>query len=112
MQNASLVMDDWPQLLGQLPSGFDVAARARACGAFTRARGVPDAATLLRLALGYGACGMSLREGAGWAAVNGLAQLSNVSLLHRLAKAAPWLGELLAALIADRSELPGGRWAG
>ena len=112
MQNASLVMDDWPQLLGQLPSGFDVAARARASGAFTRARGVPDADTLLRLALGYGACGMSLREGAGWAAVNGLARLSNVSLLHRLAKAAPWLGDLLAALLADRAELPGGRWAG
>jgi len=112
MQNASLVMDDWPQLREHLPAGFDVEHRARASGAFKRARGVPDADTLLRLALGYGACGMSLREDAGWASAMGIAQLSDVSLLHRLEKAAPWLGELLTALVADRSELPGGRWAG
>jgi len=112
MQNASLVMDDWPQLREHLPAGFDVEQTARACGAFKRARGVPNADALLRLALGYGACDMSLREDAGWASIMGIAQLSDVSLLHRLEKAAPWLGELLTALIADRSELPGGRWAG
>jgi len=112
MQNASLIADDWPQLRAQLPAGFDVEQTARACGAFTRARGVRDADALLRLALGYGACGMSLRQGASWAGIAGIAQLCNVSLLTRLAKAAPWLGELLRALLADRVELPGGRWAG
>jgi len=112
MQNASLVLDHWPQLREQLPAAFDVEQTARATGAFKRARGVPNADTLLRLALGYGACGMSLREDAGWASAMGIAQLSDVSLLRRLEKAAPWLGCVLKAVIADRSELPGGRWAG
>ena len=71
-----------------------------------------DAETLLRLALAYGGCGMSLRETCAWAEAAGLARLSDPSLIGRLCKAAPWLGDIVAALLGDQAELPKGRWAG
>jgi hypothetical protein len=106
------LLDHWPEVRSCLPAGFDVEATARSRGAFTRARGVKDAETLLRLALAYGACGMSLRETCAWASAAGLANLSDPSLIERLAKAAPWLGDVVGALIAEQAKVPGGRWAG
>jgi len=85
---------------------------ARARGAFTRAREVKNAEGLLRLALAYGGCGMSLRETCAWAEAAGLASLANPSLIERLAKAAPWLGDIVAALIAKQTKVPVKRWAG
>jgi hypothetical protein len=104
--------DNWPELSARLPAGFDVEATARSFGAFTRARSVKDADTLLRLALAYGGLGMSLRETCAWAEASGIASLADTSLLERLCKAGPWLGNLTAALIARQAELPVGRWAG
>jgi hypothetical protein len=106
------IMDHWPEVRSCLPAGFDLEATARSRGAFRRARGVKDAETLLRLALAYGACGMSLRETCAWAAAAGLASLSDPSLIERLAKAAPWLGDVVGALIAEQAKVPAGRWAG
>jgi hypothetical protein len=73
---------------------------------------VKEAETLLRLALGYGACGMSLRETCAWAEAAGIASLSDPSLLERLVKAADWLGDVVGALIAERGAVPAGRWSG
>src|SRR5713101_8412535 len=67
---------------------------------------------LLRLALAYGGLGMSLRETCGWAEAGGIANLSDPSLLERLCKAGPWLGDIVAALIAEQAKVPAGRWAG
>jgi hypothetical protein len=101
------------QLQEHLPPGFDLEATARARGAFRRARGVKDAATLLQLAMGYGGCGMSLRETCGWAAAVGVARLTDPSLLDRLCNAALWLGDIVAALISrQRAALPARHWAG
>jgi hypothetical protein len=101
------------QLQEHLPPDFDVEQTARLRGAFTRARGIKDAATLLQLAMGYGGCGMSLRETCTWAAAVGLAELKDPSLLDRLCNAAPWLGDIVAALAARQTAtLPGRRWAG
>ena len=101
------------QLQEHLPPGFDLEQTARLRGAFTRARGIKDAATLLQLAMGYGGCGMSLRETCAWAAAVGLAELKDPSLLDRLCNAAPWLGDIVAALAARQEAiLPGKRWAG
>jgi hypothetical protein len=77
-------------------------ASARASGALRRKREVKDAASLLRLALGYGACGLSLRGSAAWAEVGAVATLSNVALLKRLRGAADWLGQIVAAILAER----------
>jgi len=100
------------QLRKRLPRGFDLEQTARTRGAFTRARGVKDAATLLQLAMAYGGCGMSLRQTCAWAAAVGLAELKDPSLLDRLCNAAPWLGDIVAALVGRQAMMPAKRWAG
>jgi hypothetical protein len=104
--------DFWEQLQKHLPPDFDLEKTARARRAFTRARGVKDVATLLHLAMAYGGCGMSLRETCAWAAAVGLAKLKDPSLIDRLCNAAPWLGDIVVALIAQQATLPAKRWAG
>src|SRR5712692_6447263 len=106
------ILDHWPEVSARFPAGFDVEATARSRGAFTRAREIKNAETLLRLALAYGGLGMSLRETCAWAEVGGIVSLSDPSLLDRLCKAAPWLGDIVAALIAEQAKMPAGRWAG
>src|SRR5712692_182512 len=106
------ILDHWPEVSARFPAGFDVEATARSRGAFTRAREIKNAETLLRLALAYGGCGMSLRETCAWAEAGGIVSLSDPSLLDRLCKAAPWLGDIVAALIAEQAKMPAGRWAG
>ncbi len=112
MMIRSDILDHWSEVRSHLPAGFDLEATARARGTFTRAREVKNAEALLRLALAYGGCGMSLRETCAWAEASGIASLANPSLIDRLAKAAPWLGDILTALITEQAKLPGGRWAG
>lgn len=94
-------------MLARLPATFDLDATARQHRALIRRRGVPDAASLLRLALGYATHGMSLRVTAGWAEVASIAALSDVALLKRLRGAADWLAALLDALLARRLQVPG-----
>lgn len=106
------MLDHWPELSAHFPANFDIEATARARGAFSRVREIKDAKTLLRLALAYGGLGMSLRETCAWAEASGIASLRDPSLLERLCKAAPWLGDMVAALIAQRTEPPAKRWAG
>ena len=106
------ILDHWPEVSARFPAGFDLEATARLRGAFTRVREIKNAETLLRLALAYGGLGMSLRETCAWAEVGRIANLSDPSLLERLCKAAPWLGDIVAALIAEQTKVPAGRWAG
>jgi hypothetical protein len=106
------ILDHWPEVSAHFPADFDVEATARARGAFTRKRGIKNAETLLRVALAYGGCGMSLRETCAWAEAGGIASLSDPSLIERLCKAAPWLSDIVAALIAEQAKVPAGRWAG
>jgi hypothetical protein len=106
------ILDHWPEVSARFPTGLDLEATARLRGAFTRAREIKNAETLLRLALAYGGLGMSLRETCAWAEAGGIVSLSDPSLLDRLCKAAPWLGDIVAALIAEQAKVPAGRWAG
>jgi hypothetical protein len=106
------ILDHWPEVSAHFPAGFDLEATARSRGAFTRAREIKNAATLLRLALAYGGLGMSLRETCAWAEAGEVASLADPSLLERLCKAGSWLGDIVAALIAEQANVPAGRWAG
>lgn len=90
---------EWARVRGHLPP--DLEASARASGALRRRREVRSAAALLRLALAYALSGWPLRLVAAWAAVLGLAHLSDVALLYRLRGTRAWLGMLVAALVAD-----------
>ena len=92
----------WSALLSRLPASLDLAGSARECRALLRRRGVPDAETLLRLALSYGGGGLSLRGAAAWAEMASLASVSDVALLNRLRGAAPWLGMIVGAILSAR----------
>src|ERR1700730_688357 len=106
------LLNIWDLVQAHLPPDFDLQRTARERRAFLRKRNVKDVASLFRLAMAYGGCGMSLRETCAWAEALKLANLSEPSLMERLCKAAPWLGDILAALIARQATRPAKRWAG
>jgi hypothetical protein len=97
----------WSKLLPLFGGADSLDASARASGALIRRRAVPDGVTLLRLGPGYGAGGLSLREAAAWAGVQGIATLSDVALLKRLRGAADWFATLAGEALARRSGLSG-----
>jgi hypothetical protein len=94
--------DELSRLMAQLPAGLDLEATAVRSRALVRRRGVRCGADLLRLALCYGACGLSLRATAAWAEAAGVARLSDVALRQRLRGAAAWLGEIVGAVLSER----------
>jgi hypothetical protein len=96
--------DGWQSFLDRLPAGLDLDKTLREFGGLKRRRKIVDAQTLLRLALVYSLCGLSLRATAAWAQVQGLAHLSDVALMKRLGKAAPWLRHLLGAKLTERAQ--------
>jgi lambda repressor-like predicted transcriptional regulator len=104
--------DDWSGLLARLTSSIDLDALAKETRALVRRRGVPDAASLLRLALARGPGGMSLREAAGWAHLAGVAQLTDASLNDRLHQSCDFLAAIVANLLKKKvgGVLP--RWPG
>lgn len=95
-------LDDWEVVCRFLPAGWEQAAREQ--GALRRARGIGDAATLLRVLLVHLADGCSLQETAvrvreaGWCAV------SSVSLFKRLQSAEQWLRWMAERLWRARTE--------
>jgi len=101
----------WSRVEAEIRAVIDVEESAYASGAFRQARGVPSAAVLLRLAMIYGVCGLSLRQTCAWAAMARLAELSNPALLDRLKAAAAWLGQIAGALLAARASVDQ-RWVG
>lgn len=102
MTQTSLIETEFSTLLARLPRSLDLEASARSSKALVRRRAVKDAAGLLRLALGYAVCGLSLRGAAAWAEVGLAARLSDVALMKRLRGAADWLGVIVAALLSER----------
>ncbi|WP_395016925.1 transposase [Dongia sp.] len=96
MEQDELDSDDWLQLVARLGGEAALAASAREHGAFLRARRLKSAVDLLRMALMYGPGGQSLRSLAAMAAAQGVADLSDVSLMERLRNAAGWLEALCA----------------
>jgi hypothetical protein len=104
MDYLPILREQWESLLGMLPRELDLEETLRQSSALVRRRGIRSAETLLRLALVYSLCGLSLRATAAWAQAEGLAEISDVALLKRLRNAAPWVGQLLAAKLAERVE--------
>ena len=105
MDITELLEYQWPYLLGCLPS-LPLEESAVQYGALLRRREVDSASTLLRLAMAYGFCGLSLRQAAAWAQAAGIAVISDVALLKRLRRAAPWLGYLFSAKLAESAPPP------
>ena len=106
MLNASELDGGWEQLLSRLGSLEDLEASAKASGALLRRREIKTAADLLRLALAYGPCGMSLRTVAAWAHTMRLGDLSDVAALKRLRGCARWLQGIVGTLLERRLSCP------
>lgn len=103
---SSLFSSGWSSVLSALPSSLDLTALARSEGAIKRSRRIGDGETLLRLALWYGPCGLSLRSAAALATGTEIASLSDVALLKRLCGAGDWLEAIVAAVLAERRSEP------
>src|SRR5260221_3778928 len=106
MLNASQLDGGWKELSRRIGSTEDLEATAKDSGALVRRREIKNAADLLRLALAYGPCGMSLRTVAAWAETIGLGELSDVAALKRLRASAGWLQEVAGSLLARRLRCP------
>lgn len=88
--------ESWEVIRQVLPAHLETIARQS--GSFQRARNVGDALTLLRLLLMH-AAGLSLRQTALRAAVQGLANLSAVALFKRLRRSVAFLQQLALRLL-------------
>lgn len=100
---SEMVVQDWEQLRTILPTDLD--ASAEATRALLRRREVRQASDLLRLILVYAVCDWSLRVVGAWAAVIGLATLSDVALVKRLRNSKAWVGHLIVDVLARRMVL-------
>ena len=83
MQTFSVTSEPWQEVLDRLPAELDLDALAFSSGALKRRREVGDGATLLRLAMARGPGGLSLNQTAAWAAMQGLARLSDPAVKYR-----------------------------
>ena len=95
-------LDDWAVVCRFLPAGWEQAAREQ--GALKRARGIADAATLLRVLLVHLADGCSLQETAVRVRQAGWCTISSVALFKRLQAAEQWLRWMAERLWRARSE--------
>jgi Transposase DDE domain len=112
MQNFPTASQPWQEVLDRLPPDLDLDALAFSSGALKRRREVGDGATLLRLAMARGPGGLSLNQTAAWAAMQGLAQLSDPAVKYRLDQAVPFLKALLEQHLAERAGGPPICWPG
>jgi Transposase DDE domain len=95
----SLTAEDFDTLVARLGGGDQLADSAKESGALLRRRGFADATALLRTLLLYCLTEMSLRTTAARAEASALAAVSGVAVWKRLAKATPWLEQLVAGLL-------------
>jgi hypothetical protein len=109
---ASLHTDEFPALLARLPTDLDLDGLAIVHKAIQRGRKIKTGTELLRLALAHGPGGMSLRDAAGWAAMFGLASLSNPAVKYRLDKSVDFLSAVTDHLLAARSASQAVHWPG
>src|SRR4051795_3945937 len=112
MQAFSMTSQPWQEVLDRLPPDLDLDALAVSSGALKRRREVGDGTTLLRLAMARGPGGLSLNQTAAWAAMQGLARLSDPAVKYRLDQAVPFLKALLEQQLAERAGGPTLCWPG
>jgi hypothetical protein len=91
----------WPYLMAFVGGAARVNVLAEETGAFTRARKIESPEVLLRLILMWAVAERSLMDTAAIAAEAGLADVSDVALVKRFAKAGDWLAALASDLLVE-----------
>ena len=109
---ASVLTDQFSELLKRLPSGLDLDRLALETKAIQRKRKIGDGASLLRLALARGPGGFSLRQTSGWMSLLEIAELSNPGVHYRLKQAVAFLAALVRQLLAVKAPGANLRWPG
>src|ERR1700752_721477 len=109
---ASVLTDQFSDLLARLPAGLDLDRLALESKAIQRKRELVDGATLLRIALARGPGGLSLRQSSAWASMLGIADLSNPGIKYRLNQATDFLAVLVERLLAAKGPGAELRWPG
>src|SRR4051812_47558166 len=109
---ASVLTDQFAEVLARLPADLDLDDLAMESKAIQRRREVVDGAALLRIALARGPGGLSLRQTAAWASMQGIAELSNPGVKYRLDQATEFLAALAERLLAAKLPGPELRWPG
>src|SRR5437764_816930 len=109
MQILSMTSEPWQEVLDRLPPELDLDTLAVSSGALKRRREVGDGTTLLCLAMARGPGGLSLNQTATWAAMQGLARLSEPAVKYRLESLCP-VAQRWISLRPDRA--PAGPAAG
>jgi hypothetical protein len=113
MQNLASPPDsDWHDILSRLPRDLDLNQLARETLAIQRARGITDAADLLRLGLARGPGGKSLKQTVAWAYMSGIAELSAPSLSDRLHQSVAFFSALTSRLLAAGRPTKPAVWRG
>ena len=109
---ASVLTDQFSELLKRLPAGLDLDRLAFETKAIQRKRALVDGASLLRIALARGPGGLSLRQTSAWASMLGIAELSNPGVKYRLNQATDFLAALVDQLLAAKAPGAELRWPG
>jgi hypothetical protein len=105
----NIMAEEWDLLAGFLPRDWQ--RLAKETGAMRRARGeITSPEVLLQILLMHVATGLSLKQAAARARMQGLASLSDVALLKRLRSSELWLREMARRMFEasrfGRSSLP------
>ena len=110
MTHESLIDDGWNETVELLGGEQLIAQTARCTKAFVRPREIRTATDLLRLTLAYCLGRVGMRAAVAWAAVSGIADISDVALLGRLRNTGDWLCQLVGRLIKlDEAAVAKGR---
>lgn len=108
MQPVPLHEEEWEYVRTLLPSDLEESARKNS--ALLRCRNVPDAASLMRLALAYAVSDLSLKDVAAWASALDVAQITGPGLFYRLREAEGWLEQVLGQVLGGQMPQVVGGW--
>jgi hypothetical protein len=100
METLPLHVEQWDYIRTLLPT--DLEESAKTLNALRRCRNVPDAATLMRMALAYAVSDLSLKDVAAWAASLELAEITGPGLFYRLREAEAWLAHVLGQVLEEQ----------
>lgn len=110
--SASILTDQFSEVLARLPNGLDLDALARQTGAIRRGRDIHTGVDVFRLALARGPGGLSLRETAAWASQIGIADISNPAVKYRLDRASSFQEAVAGRILQSQAGGAAPLWPG